>query len=58
MASVDFDFTNSAGQPLSGVLEVGAPPRAYAVFAHCFTCDKRSLAATRLSRARRPNISS
>jgi uncharacterized OsmC-like protein/fermentation-respiration switch protein FrsA (DUF1100 family) len=52
MANVKFDFANAAGQPLSGVLEVGAaPPRAYAVFAHCFTCDKRSLAATRLSRA-------
>ena len=34
------------------MLERGdGPVRAWAVFAHCFTCDKTSLAATRLSRA-------
>ncbi|MER8125068.1 osmotically inducible protein C, partial [Acinetobacter baumannii] len=26
-------------------------PRAWAIFAHCFTCGKNSLAATRISRA-------
>lgn len=52
MAAVDFDFVNAAGHQLSGVLEQGElPARAWAVFAHCFTCDKRSLAAVRLSRA-------
>lgn len=52
MASVDFDFANAAGRQLSGVLERGDRPlRAWAVFAHCFTCDKTSLAATRLCRA-------
>lgn len=52
MASTRFDFANVAGRQLSGVLETGAAaPRAYAVFAHCFTCDKTSLAAVRLSRA-------
>lgn len=52
MAAADFDFVNAAGQQLSGVLEQGdAAVRAWAVFAHCFTCDKRSLAAVRLSRA-------
>ncbi|MDY6923814.1 MAG: bifunctional alpha/beta hydrolase/OsmC family protein [Pseudomonadota bacterium] len=52
MTAVDFDFANEAGRTLTGVLETGAGPvRAWAVFAHCFTCDKTSLAATRVSRA-------
>lgn len=52
MAAVDFNFTNAAGHQLAGVLERGdVSIRAWAVFAHCFTCDKTSLAATRLSRA-------
>ena len=52
MATVDFDFSNPAGRKLTGVLETGqGPVRAWAVFAHCFTCDKTSLAATRVSRA-------
>lgn len=52
MAARDFDFVNAAGRHLSGALETGAvQPRAYAIFAHCFTCNKNSLAATRLSRA-------
>ncbi len=51
MSSGEFDFANAAGQTLSGVLEApGAKPKAWAVFAHCFTCDKSSLAATRVSR--------
>lgn len=52
MTAMDFDFDNPAGRKLTGVLETGpGPVRAWAVFAHCFTCDKTSLAATRLSRA-------
>ncbi len=52
MPSTRFDFANAAGRRLSGVLEGGAsPPRAFAIFAHCFTCDKTSLAATRVTRA-------
>ncbi|MDI6625923.1 MAG: osmotically inducible protein C, partial [Brevundimonas sp.] len=52
MTAVDFDFVNTAGRKLTGVLETGSGPvRAWAVFAHCFTCDKTSLAATRVSRA-------
>ena len=51
MAAADFNFANTAGRQLSGVLERrGGPVRAWAVFAHCFTCDKTSLSATRLSR--------
>lgn len=52
MTAVDFNFANPAGRQLTGVLETGSGPvRAWAVFAHCFTCDKTSLAATRISRA-------
>ena len=52
MTHTTFDFENTSGRQLSGVLERGdGPVRAWAVFAHCFTCDKTSLAATRVSRA-------
>lgn len=52
MPGVRFDFENASGRRLAGVLETGASsPRAYVVFAHCFTCDKRSHAAVRISRA-------
>jgi alpha/beta superfamily hydrolase len=45
-------FDNRRGQRLAGRLEIPAsPPRAWAVFAHCFTCSKDSLAAVRISRA-------
>ena len=51
MASSRFEFQSSKGYTLSGVLETGAaPPHAWAVYAHCFTCGKASLAATRVSR--------
>ena len=45
-------FTGTDGQQLSARMDrtVGAP-RAYALFAHCFTCSKESLAAARISRA-------
>jgi putative redox protein len=45
-------FTNPDGHALAGRLELPAEePRAYAVFAHCFTCTKDVLAASRVSRA-------
>jgi putative redox protein len=46
------EFTGAEGQRLVGRLD--KPPgdiRAYALFAHCFTCGKDVLAATRLSQA-------
>jgi putative redox protein len=47
-----FDFTGAAGQKLSGRLDLpDHPPRGYALFAHCFTCTKSSLAAVRIARA-------
>lgn len=49
--TVKFDFQNDHGHSLSGRLELPASiPRAYALFAHCFTCSKSSLAAVRISR--------
>jgi putative redox protein len=52
MTSEPFAFHNDRGLALSGRLEApDGPPRAWAVFAHCFTCAKTSLAAVRVSRA-------
>lgn len=47
------EFSGSRDATLAGRLElpVGAAPRAYAVFAHCFTCSKDVFAAARISRA-------
>lgn len=46
------DFPNPNGEMLAALLERPAgPARAYAVFAHCFTCSKDVCAATRISRA-------
>jgi len=45
-------FSNAAGEQLAALLEgPAAPPRAYALFAHCFTCSKDVTAASRISRA-------
>src|SRR5680860_364796 len=45
-------FAGSLGDRLTGRLEwPDAEPLAYALFAHCFTCSKDYLAATRVSRA-------
>ena len=52
MPTRPFDFTGAQGQRLSGRLDLpDGPARAYALFAHCFTCAKSSLAATHVSRA-------
>jgi len=52
MASRQFDFIGSDGQQLDGQLdEPPGPVLAYAIFAHCFTCTRKSLAASRISRA-------
>jgi uncharacterized OsmC-like protein/alpha/beta superfamily hydrolase len=45
-------FQGSLGTPLDARLDMPpAKPRAYALFAHCFTCSKDTLAAARVSRA-------
>jgi uncharacterized OsmC-like protein/fermentation-respiration switch protein FrsA (DUF1100 family) len=52
MATTMFDFEGSGGHRLSGRLEAPeTTPRGWAIFAHCFTCGKDSLAASRLARA-------
>lgn len=52
MASTMFDFDGGGGDRLSGRLEgPETTPRGWAIFAHCFTCGKDSLAASRVSRA-------
>ena len=52
MPSERFDFPNTAGYQLAGRLDTPAmPPRAYALFAHCFTCGKDARAARRIAEA-------
>lgn len=52
MQSKNVSFENSAGEKLAGILDLPvATPRAYAVFAHCFTCSKNLRAASNISRA-------
>jgi alpha/beta superfamily hydrolase len=47
-----FDFAGAGGQRLSGAIDSPeGEPAAYALFAHCFTCTKSSLATVRISRA-------
>ena len=48
-----FRFPNSDGMMLSGRLDrpLGSEPRAYAIFAHCFTCSKQTRAIAAVSRA-------
>src|SRR6266446_2709047 len=50
MPAERFDFPNAHGQRLSALLDRPAEePRAYALFAHCFTCGKDTLAAKRIA---------
>ncbi len=47
-----FDFKNQTGEILSGRLELpDSKPKAYAIFAHCFTCSKNFIASSVLSKA-------
>ena len=50
-----FEFKNHGGETLSGVLEepVSGPSRGVALFAHCFSCNKNVLAASRVARGLR-----
>lgn len=52
MVSENFRFEGSGGYPLSGRIDVPqGRPRAWAIFAHCFTCGKNNLAASRIAGA-------
>jgi uncharacterized OsmC-like protein/alpha-beta hydrolase superfamily lysophospholipase len=50
MPAERFDFPNAQGQNLAALLDRPAgEPRAYALFAHCFTCGKDVRAAKRVA---------
>src|SRR5262245_32092993 len=52
MPAERFDFPNAKGENLAAVLDLpDGMPRAYALFAHCFTCGKNVLAAKRIADA-------
>ena len=54
MSSVSVAFQNHRGEPLAGRLDLpaeGIAVRAYALFAHCFTCTKEYNAPVHISRA-------
>src|SRR3954454_23957629 len=52
MSSVTLRFAATQGHELAARLELPpGTPRAYALFAHCFTCSKDSKAAVYLSQA-------
>lgn len=52
MPAERFDFPNASGQNLAALLDrPTGEPRAYALFAHCFTCGKDNLAAKRIAEA-------
>jgi len=50
--SESVSFENARGDRLAGVLELpAAPPRAFALFAHCFSCSKDIRAAREVARS-------
>ena len=53
MKTIRVEFTNQRGEILSGRLDLpeDEKPRAYALFAHCFTCGKNLKAITHIGRA-------
>jgi uncharacterized OsmC-like protein/alpha-beta hydrolase superfamily lysophospholipase len=52
MQNKKVSFDNEDGHALSGLLALpDSPPRAYALFAHCFTCSKNTKAATNIAQA-------
>lgn len=52
MPSIRTEFTGSQGSTLAARLDTpDTPPRAWAIFAHCFTCSKDTKAAAHIARA-------
>jgi uncharacterized OsmC-like protein/alpha/beta superfamily hydrolase len=52
MQNKKITFQNDGGQSLSGLMALpNTAPKAYALFAHCFTCSKNLKAATNIARA-------
>ena len=51
MSRVKVSFQNQLGESLAGLLESpDSETKAYAIFAHCFTCSKDIIAASRITR--------
>ncbi len=52
MMTQKIEFKNSNNEKLAALLDlpIDRKPMAYALFAHCFTCTKNNMAATRISR--------
>lgn len=57
MASQKISFTNSKGEKLAARLElpIDQKPHSYALFAHCFTCNKNLTAVRNIARALNQN---
>lgn len=51
MSTTTVTFPGHDGTELSAIIDLPANPRAFALFAHCFTCSKKSPAAARIARA-------
>ena len=52
MPAERFDFPNAKGEKLAAILDLpDGAPRATALFAHCFTCGKNVVAASRIADA-------
>ncbi len=52
MARTKLEFTGSDNLNIAALLETpDAAPNAFVLFAHCFTCGKDMVAASRISRA-------
>jgi len=53
MSSKKITFSNSSGNLLSAIMEMPdlTPPKAYALFAHCFTCNKNLTAVKNIGKA-------
>jgi len=51
IASRKIEFPGSAGSNLAARLDLPVEPRAFALFAHCFTCGKDAFAAPRIADA-------
>ena len=45
------EFEGAAGHRLAGLLDIPVTSRASAIFGHCFSCGKDSIAAARIARA-------
>lgn len=49
---IKLEFTGSDGQSIAGLLELpNSNPHTFALFAHCFTCGKDVVSASRISRS-------